>query len=108
MDAHTDGHKADKKWSQKLILSIAQMSWKYEIIIPTTIRQADNYVNELEICQYDTDAPTQGPSSPRKQAFCKNKSWKRAITLIIIDGYYPKANSTYTLWLYTGVLTNLF
>ena len=39
-------------------------------------------VNEdlkLEMCQYDTDAPAQGPSSPENKHFAKNEIEKRAI-----------------------------
>ena len=28
---------------------------------------------KLEMCQYDTDAPAQGPSSPRNKHFAKNE-----------------------------------
>ena len=32
------------------------------------------------MCQYDTDAPAQGPSSPTSRHFAKNEVEKRAIT----------------------------
>ena len=53
--------------------------------------------NELEMCQYDKDAPAQGPSSPTRRYFAKNKVEKRAITFIIIGRLYPKLNLTYIL-----------
>ena len=37
---------------------------------------------KLKICHYDTDAPTQGPSSPTHRHYEKNEVEKRAITLI--------------------------
>ena len=59
-------------------------------------------VNEelkLDMCQFDTDAPAQGPSSPEKEHFAKNEIEKRAITPIIIARFNPKPNFTYILWL---------
>ena len=58
---------------------------------------------KLKMCQYDTDALAQGPSSPAPRHFAKNEVEKRAITLIIIGGFYPKSNLTYILCLYTCV-----
>ena len=52
---------------------------------------------KIEMCQYDTDAPCPGPSSPTCRHFAKNEVEKRAITLIIIGRFYPKSNVTYIL-----------
>ena len=32
---------------------------------------------KLEMCQYDTDAPAQGPSSPARRPFAKNEVEKK-------------------------------
>ena len=42
---------------------------------------------KLEMCQYDTDAPRPGPSSPTRRHFAKNEVEKRAITLIILADF---------------------
>ena len=52
---------------------------------------------ELQMCQYDTDAPTQWPSSPTSRHFAKNEVEKMAITLIIIGRFYSKFNMTYMI-----------
>ena len=39
----------------------------------TLWRDSDIFLLELEMCQYDTDAPGQGPSSPRNKHFAKNE-----------------------------------
>ena len=75
---------------------------------------------KLEMCQYDTDAPAQGHSQPHagilqkmklkkgtNQSFFNKKyrkenifwRWKRAITPIIMDWFYPTWNLTSILWL---------
>ena len=55
------------------------------------------------MCQYDTDAPTQGHPHPYAGILQKNEVEKRAIALIIIGRSYPKSNLSYILWLYTCV-----
>ena len=55
------------------------------------------------MCQYDTDAPTQGHPHPHAGILQKNEVEKRAIALIIIGRSYPKSNLSYILWLYTCV-----
>ena len=52
---------------------------------------------KLQMCQYDTDAPTQWPSSPASRHFAKTEVEKRVITLIIIGRFYSKFNMTYIL-----------
>ena len=32
-----------------------------------------SWIRKLEMCQYDTDAPAQGPSSPAHRHFAKNE-----------------------------------
>ena len=46
------------------------------------------------MCQYDTDAPTQGHPHPHAGVLQKMKLKKRAITFIIIGRFYPKLNLT--------------
>ena len=55
------------------------------------------------MCQYDTDSPTQGPSSLTCRHFAKTEVEKRAITLTIIGVFYPKSNLTYDYRIYVPV-----
>ena len=54
---------------------------------------------QQEMCQFDTDAPNQGASSP-KTSILQNWSWKWSITPIAIGGFYTKTNLTYILIIY--------
>ena len=74
--------------SAKLLTFFQQKISEYCILNP--LKQ----LSELEMCQYDTDVPAQGPSSTTRRYFAKKWSEKRAITLIIIGRFYPKSNLT--------------
>ena len=56
-----------------------------------------NVGEKIEMCQYDTDAPAQGPSSPEHGHCAKMKLKKDQTSHIIIDGIYHKSNLTYIL-----------
>ena len=55
---------------------------------------------KIGMCQYDTDAHPGGAGGggecilTRTQTFCKNEVEKRAITLIMIGGFYPESYLT--------------
>ena len=58
---------------------------------------------ELEMCQYDTDAPAQGHPHPHTGCLQKYEVGKRAITPIIIGRFYPKSNLTIFYIIYLGI-----
>ena len=60
-----------------------------------------NNKKKLEMCQYDTDAPTQGHNHPQAGILQKMKLKKGHNSQI--GRFYPKSNLTYILWLYTCV-----
>ena len=59
------------------IASLSQFQWvpkkKCLFYGPLVFANNSQILLELEMCQYDTDAPAQGPSSPARRHFAKNE-----------------------------------